>query len=198
MRRFLLIGASVLAGLLALGALGAVTEARESANPFTPLDRAAEPLRSSFNTDAGKVRVLLYVSPTCGGCLRAAKAIQEQLLDEVNDPNLTVYVVWAPRNGARQSHVDRVTDLVTDTRATHYWDEYGAVADPYDEMLDLTGPCAGIFAIYGTDVQWGDGSVPTPEYTEDAHADEFDRAGPQFDGERFADRVTATLSASSE
>lgn len=106
---------------------------------------------------------------------------------------MRAYVVWVPRNGARAKHVERVTGLVTDPRATQYWDEHGAVIDPFDEMLSLTGPCAGIFAIYDPDATW-DGSVPpTPDYYEDAHAREYNRPGPQFNVGRFADSVLAAL-----
>ncbi len=31
---------------------------------FTSLDAKAEPLKAAFEADAGKVRVLMYVSPT--------------------------------------------------------------------------------------------------------------------------------------
>ena len=110
----------------------------------------------------------------------------------MDDPNLAAYVVWVPRNGAREPHVPRVTHLVTDPRASQYWDEYEAVVDPYDAMLDLTGPCAGIFMLYGPAARWDDGP-PEPAYYEDAHAREYDRAGPQFDARRFAARVRAAL-----
>ena len=82
---------------------------------------------------------------------------------------------------------------MTDSRATQYWDEFGAVIDPFDEMLSLTGPCAGIFMIYGPEVLWGE-RPPPPDYWEDAHAREFDRPAPQFDARRFADEVRTALS----
>ena len=98
-----------------------------------------------------------------------------------------------PRNGAREKYVGRVTDLVTDSRATHYWDTSGAVIDPYDEMLKLTGPCAGIFMVFGPDAKWGDDGPPRADYVEDAHAREFDRPWPHFDARRFAGVVREML-----
>ena len=89
--------------------------------------------------------------------------------------------------------MDRVTHLVTDERATQYWDGEGAVIDPYDRMLKLTGPCAGIFAVFGPAATWGADGPPEPVYFEDAHAEQYDREGPQWDAERFAKYVKVML-----
>lgn len=112
---------------------------------------------------------------------------------KTDDPNLRAYVVWVPRNGARERHVERVTGLVTDDRATQYWDGEGVVIGPYDAMLELTGPCAGIFAVFGPNATWGEDGPPVPDYFEDAHAKQYDRKGPQWDAERFAEHVRAVL-----
>ena len=61
--------------------------------------------------------------------------------------------MWVPRNGAEERHTRRVTGIVTDHRATQYWDGRDAVMPYFDAMLDLTGPCAGIFAVYGPAVE---------------------------------------------
>ncbi len=119
------------------------------------------------------------------------------MLAEVDDPNLSAFVVWVPRNGAEQKHVERVTRLVTDHRASHFWDTSGAVIDPYDDMLELTGPCAGILMVFGPDAEWGDSGPPEPDYLEDAHAREFDRPWPQFNAKRFAGKVRELLADSS-
>lgn len=87
----------------------------------------------------------------------------------------------------------RVTKLVTDPRATQYWDEHGAVVDPFTEMFSLTGPCAGIFMIYDRDTRWEGPQPPQPDHWEDAHARELRRDGIQFDAEQFADRTREFL-----
>jgi hypothetical protein len=189
----------VLAAFLVLGTvvLGAAVLAPPVAAPPTAkyrvLDAEAEPLRSAFNADQGKTRVIVYVSPTCGGCLRLTDEIQKEILSTIDASDLSVYVVWAPRNGAQESHVDRVVRLVHDPRAAQFWDEHGAVADPVDAMLELTGPCAGIAMLYGPEVAWDGAAPPTPDYWEDAHDFEFHRAAEQFDAEHFAGRIRALL-----
>ena len=95
-------------------------------------------------------------------------------------------MVWAPKNGAKEKHVERALGLASDPRATQYWDGVRSVAGPYDEMLDLNGPCGGIFALYAPGTVWGEDGPPRPAYFEDAHAEEYGRAGPQFDAKRLA------------
>ena len=86
-----------------------------------------------------------------------------------------------------------MTKLVTDSRAPQYWDEHGAVVEPFTEMFSLTGPCAGIFMIYDRDARWEGPQPPQPDYWEDAHARELRRDGIQFDAEQFADQTRKFL-----
>jgi len=103
-------------------------------------------------------------------------------------------VVWVPRNGAQEKHVDRVLELVTDERAIQYWDTEKSVIEPYDGMLELTGPCAGVFLVFGPDAKWPESGPPRPDHIEDAHADQYDRPWPQFDVDRLAEKVDELLS----
>ena len=162
---------------------------------FMVLDHGAGDLKSAFNADLGKVRLVMYVAPTCGGCLRGAKLTQTNLLAVIDDPNLSAFVVWAPRNGAQERHVDKVLDLVTDERAYQYWDETGSVARQYDAMFKIAGrPCAGVFMLYEPALIWEGDEIPVPAYFEDAHAREFkQKAGLQFDAERLAERARVLL-----
>jgi len=179
---------AVLPLLLVIMLLGPVCQA---GNNYTRLDGSLEKFKSAFNADQGKARLVMYVSPTCGGCLRGAKLSQQNLLAKTDNPDVSAYVIWAPRNGAREKHVDRVLDLVTDERATQYWDSQGVAAEAYDAMFDIEGrPCAGVFMLYDTNAVWTDDDPPIPEYYEDAHAREFaQKAGPQFNATRLLERL---------
>ncbi|MGH7541319.1 MAG: hypothetical protein ACRELC_09990 [Gemmatimonadota bacterium] len=175
--------------------IGAGLIAAGSVRPaYETLDADAEPLKSAFNADASKVRIFMYVSPTCGGCLRGARDIQKHVLDDVDASNLAVYVVWAPKNGARERHVEKATGLVQDARATQYWDEEGAIVRSLDAALRLTGPCAGAFMIYGPAARWEGQDPPQPAYWEDAHVIDLGRdVAPSFDAETFGTKVVELL-----
>src|SRR5438128_8905937 len=108
--------------------------------------------------------------------------------------NLRIYVVWAPNNGGRQQDVGRVTQIVTDPRAAQYWDGHRVLTDAYDRMLALSGPCAGIFMLYGRQARWAGATPPRADYLEDAHAEEFHRPYRQYDPQRFADKAREMLS----
>ncbi len=114
-------------------------------------------------------------------------------MEQTESSDLAVYVVWVPRNRARERHVRRVTGIVTDKRARQYWDGYEAVVTPVDERYALTGPCAGIFMVFGREARWDGNDPPEAAYAEDAHAIEYGRLLPQFDGRRFALRVMGML-----
>ena len=163
---------------------------------FFVLDSNLSDFKSDFNADNGKIRLVMYVSPTCGGCLLGAKETQKSVLATIDSPELAAYVIWAPKNGGREKHVNRVLDLVTDKRATQYWDGDGSAVDAYDAMFGIEGrPCAGVFMLYPADAVWHDKSPPMPNYYVDAHAREFSRtAGQQYDGSRLAERTREMLS----
>ena len=91
--------------------------------------------------------------------------------------------------------MSRVTGIVSDERATQYWDGHQAVMQPYHDRYALTGPCAGIFMVFGPEAEWGDDGPPVPEYAEDVHANELDRQLPQWDAKGFAGRVIGMLNS---
>ncbi len=189
MKRIFRVGAPLMMTILLFASVG------NTASDFTVLDSNLGDFKSAFNADSGKLRLVMYVSPTCGGCLRGAQQTQKNLLAAIDSPDLAAYVIWAPKNGGRESHVDRVLDLVTDERSSQYWDGKGAAVNAYDAMFGIEGrPCAGVFMLYRADAVWDGNSPPMPEYFEDAHAREFSRtAGPQFDGSRLAKRARQML-----
>ncbi len=188
----------VVLAVLATGFAGvdapASLDASRYASGYVTIDANGEVLRDAFNAAEGKVRVVAYVAPTCGGCLMGAKLLQNDVLESGRDQRVEVLVVWVPRNGARERHVDPVLKLVTDDRATHYWDEHGYVVGALDGRLGLTGrACAGAFLIYGPDARWTDDSPPDPAYWSDAHSREFEQHGPDFHPEVLERELRALL-----
>ena len=178
----------------ALALLGFDDGALRAPGDYTVLDAEARPFVTAFDAAEHKVRLVMYVSPTCGGCLLGAREMQEEVLEKIDSERLEAFVVWGPKNGAREEHVDRVTNLVTDSRARQYWDEHAAVAAPYDALFDLAGPCAGVFALYGPGTTWSGEAPPQAVIWQDAHADQRGReANPPLDAEKMAQRVRALI-----
>ena len=53
-------------------------------------------LRTRFNADRGKVRLLMLLSPTCPMCVGGASVVQMQVLATVKSPDVRAYAVWVP------------------------------------------------------------------------------------------------------
>src|SRR5262249_33240227 len=86
---------SVLAPLVA-------RSADTSQKPYVVLDESLGQLRADFNANAGKVRLLYIVGPTCGICLRGLSDLQEALYSKRgDDPRMITYVIHVPTLGAR-------------------------------------------------------------------------------------------------
>jgi len=66
-----------------------------AAPQVTVLDESFEALKNEFNADTSKPRVLALFSPTCGGCIYGAKALQHeaQNIPQARD-GAEVLIVW--------------------------------------------------------------------------------------------------------
>jgi len=161
------------------------------------LDQRLAPLRDRFNQDAGKVRLIVIVDPTCPPCRWGASEIQKQVLATIPSNRLAVYVVWIPvlnfqdeatlqRNGLKES------SRISDSRAIHYIDPNGFSGKQYSAVMNVPyhAPAWDMYFAFGSDVRWED-RAPTP--TEWMYQGEgFDRAH-LLDGHKFAEQIQKLL-----
>lgn len=163
---------------------------------FPALVQKLEPLRSQFNQDIGKVRLLVIVDPTCPPCRWGASEIEQQVLETIPSKKLAVYVVWIPvlnfqdeptlqRNGLKES------SRVSDPRAIHYIDPQGLLGKAYSPVVNVPyhGPAWDIYFAFGSDVRWDD-HVPVP--TDWMMQGDF-VPGRRLDGRKFADVIRKLL-----
>jgi len=183
-------------GALLLGGLGPV-QAQQKALPA--LDQKLDPLRTQFNQDVGKVRLIVIVDPTCPPCRWGASEIQKQVLETILSNKLAVYVVWIPvlnfqdeatlqKNGLKES------GRVSDSRAIHYVDPNGFSGKQYSAVLNVPyhAPAWDVYFAFGPDVRW-ENHAPTP--TDWMYQGEgFDRAR-LLDGRKFAERIQKLITA---
>ncbi len=127
--------------------------------PVTPMAAGGAELRDAFNRDAGRVRMLLMLSPRCGICLASATMIQRYVFDRIEGPGLAGYVVWGPMLGDETAeHADTATGFLNDPRVGHFWTPEhtlalalsGPVGMPADE------PAWDVFLLYPPEAAWGD------------------------------------------
>jgi hypothetical protein len=164
--------------------LSALAPALAQQRTFPALDQKLEPLRSQFNQDIGKVRLLVIVDPTCPPCRWGASEIEKQVLETIHDDRLAVYVVWIPvlnfqdeatlqKNGLKES------SRVSDPRAIHYIDPSGFSGKQYSPILAIPyhAPAWDVYMTFAPGVRW-DERAPTP-------TDWMDQEGGQSTGPRL-------------
>lgn len=188
------------ARLALFGALLLLTLAplRAQQQTLPALNQRLDPLRTRFNQDVGKVRLIVLVDPTCPPCRWGASEIEKQVLETIPSKQLAVYVVWLPvlnfqdeatlqRNGQKESI------RVADSRATHYIDPDGFAGRQYSPILNIPyhGPAWDVYLAFGADVRWED-HVPTPTIWMHQGGDGMDRTR-RLDGRKFATEIQQLL-----
>ena len=191
MTRRRIIRAAVVGIAVALLVIGAVylRGIPGDTRPHQNVGAQAQTLREAFNADAGNVRIVALVSPTCGACLRGATDIQA-VFGEIGDARLRGYIVWVPKLDGQENNVPEATRTVADPRAGHYWDGNGYLVHAYDRTLDLGQDAWDVYLLYGPGTRWEGADPPTPDYW----MNQLGGAnGPTLDSQTLADHARALL-----
>src|SRR5215467_13384577 len=167
---------------------------------FPALDQKLDPLRTRFNQDVGKVRLIVIVDPTCPPCRWGASEIQKDVMETVHSDRLAVYVVWIPvlnfqdeptlqKNGLKES------SRLSDSRAIHYTDPRGFSGKVFSSILNFPyhSPAWDVYLAFGPEARW-DSHPPSPiDWMYQGEG--FDRAR-LLDGRRMAIEVKKLLANS--
>lgn len=165
--------------------------------PYVVLDRSLSQLRADFNANAGKVRLLYIVGPTCGICLRAMSDLQEELYSrKPDDPRMVTFVVYVPTLGAREKNVVPASQLISNAHTTFYWEETGIIGRLMQQALGVNIYIWDFYAIYGPRAAWlEDGPPPAPDfYQHQAYGLPTER---RLDASVFAGKVDEFLARAS-
>jgi hypothetical protein len=160
-----------------------------SVKPYQVPGNTSAVVRAAFNADAGKVRVLMLVSPTCGMCLRGASEVSEQLWKGANSKDAAMYVVWVPRLGARETNVSSATRVVAASWAQQYWDGSDLLGEQYKQVLGWSGNAWDVYMLYGPKARWMGNLPPAPDFF--MHQD--NEKGLRLDAAVFGSRVKQLL-----
>src|SRR3990172_8416041 len=119
--------------------------------------------------------------------------MQTAVLDPIEDSSLRVYVAWGPVPPEdTEAPAEATLELVSDPRATHYWDADGRLQKLFHSVLQLPAewPAWDVYLLYPPGVTWRD-EAPPPSYWE--HQLGTLPNAPFLSGERFAARVRSML-----
>lgn len=91
------------------------------------------------------------------------------MLDQVKDPEVRVYAVWASiLLSDFRITVGRATKRLPDDRVSHYWDGNGELVKAYGRMMKLEDDQTAwdVYYVFGRDTEWKD-EVPAPTFLMD-------------------------------
>jgi hypothetical protein len=143
---------AILIAMSRSGLLNAQSVAAPSTHTLLEL-RNVDDLKTLFNKDAGKFRLVLLLSPTCPVCVVGSQWIQEQILARYPDAKLRVYAIWFNMFPGDARSKWR-PDLLTDPRVIHRWDEEKVVGRWYGERKSALRPKLTAESNWNGDILW--------------------------------------------
>ncbi len=192
---------AVAAAAAIAGAAGAERPAKYAHGGHVALDEALSVLRADFNAEAGKVRLLFIVGPTCAVCLRGLDDMDKVVGDLTrSDDRVAAFVVHVPTLGAEKKDVDGAARLFHGRNIRHYWDASGAIGLDYQEVLALTAGDKGVFAwdvwmIFDPEARWPDEGAPAPAHWEHQLSSLRETHPNYLDAARFAEKARSLVKA---
>ena len=105
---------------------------------------------------------------------------------------MRVYVVWVPSLPADdESKVPAATAKIPDERASHYWDEKGALKVKYHQALKMSELAWDVYYVYRRGVEWTGELPPVPDY----YMHQLHSLPPErmLDGDKLAEEMNKLL-----
>jgi hypothetical protein len=166
-----------------------------AAQPLRNLSLDGRELREQFNRDAGEVRLLVMLSPTCHKCLSEARLTERYLMEQVADPRLRVYVVWGPmQKDETQDQARKAAENLEDSRALHYWVPSEQFVQSFSPPLHTDLPAWSVFFFFPRGARWTGPLPPIGDYMHKFWNNRLpeDR---EYDGLKMAQKVRELLAA---
>jgi hypothetical protein len=121
-------------------------------------------LKTLFNQENGNVRLVLVLAPTNGTCRMGATLVQRYVLDQIQDPRLSVYVAWEPGEpGDTEQEAQAATNFLNDPRVHHFWSGNGFAGAAFKSLIGFQGesPVNDVYLLFPAEERWTD-AAPKP------------------------------------
>lgn len=134
-------------------------EKKERPTPvLLELDKQGTLLKSRFNEDADKVRLLMILSPSCGACRMGARLVQRYVAQQIPDSRLKIYVVWEAI-GSRDTRqaAEEASWVLSDARVESFWSADKAASIAFTKVVGVEKTTAwDVFLVFGQGRRWGE------------------------------------------
>jgi hypothetical protein len=159
-------------------------------------DAALSVSKREFNARLGSVRLVVVTSPTCARCQEGVRIVQNEVLSKIDDPRLSVLVVWTQvMPDDSRDEAEMTARLIPDKRVRHTWDYARSAGEAFANVLPLPGShryAFDVFLLYGPKVKWT-GGPPRPT----AWMQRLERGENFLDPAALKDAIRALLKAES-
>ncbi|MGH7588551.1 MAG: hypothetical protein ACRELU_08160 [Gemmatimonadota bacterium] len=75
-------------------------------------------------------------------------------------------MIWSPQLDADQSYVPGAARLMSDSRATHYWDPQMLVGNAFRGIVHADQPLWDFWMLFDRTARWKDAAPPAPAWWE--------------------------------
>jgi len=129
-----------------------------------------EPVKSYFNQNKDKNRLLVIMSSSCGVCINGANAVRESVLNQYPDKKLSIAVVWADmRPGDGIESAEAAAKLLNDPRLKQFHDSKNLTGQDFalalgaeNQQVASEHPASDIYMFFPEGESWGKNS-PAPK-----------------------------------
>jgi mercuric ion transport protein len=122
-----------------------------------------DPIKEVFNKQAGKVKFIAILSSTCGWCLQGGQSVQQGVIDQMAEKNISVIIVWTNMLKADdQESAFRAASMFDNPSVIQFFDAGNQFGDVVAKRLTPVGEKAwDIYLFYDQDAKW-ETSLPRP------------------------------------
>lgn len=154
-------------------------------------------LKTAFNNDVGKTRLILLVNMGSFSSRMALRVIERFVMEKIVDPNLRVYLVWlAPDVPTAETVVRQEAALAPDPRITRFWSTDPAVVRTFAPLLAPYKPVADPCFVFGPGKSWTAAEPPLPDQVRVTRAKHM-QPGQKLNGIELATDVQLLLATQS-
>ncbi len=121
-------------------------------------------LKSAFNSESDKVRLVSVLSPTCALCISGHGAVKA-IFKDLKSEKLKGFLVWLPMLSKDSSHEAAVQSatMKDDRIGLEGWNQGKEIGEAFSKTLKLKNTTWDVYLVYAPGIKWtGDEpSMPT-------------------------------------